>query len=270
MPESVSCVKKNRVWGVFYPIFVYYLISAFVFFALNIILGEAQELYMLKQAISSGATIPALFALWKQEKEIEDVVYGKQKCEIGNYIMQAVLAGVSMGAAGIALNNFIAMTPLVQVSEGFQTANENFFGGGVLMQILASCVVVPIAEELLFRGIVLKRVVLLTGERMGILFSAILFGVIHMNLVQFLYAFALGILLAVIVEKTGKVSLAVIGHATANLIAILRASGGILDFSYQPTIAGISFSVGMLMVGIGGAIVLSWYSHKKETENKSS
>ena len=169
-------MKKNRVWEVFYPIFVYYLISAFVFFALNILLGEAQEIYMLKQAISSGATIPALFALWKQDSDIEKVVYGKQKLEIGKYIPQAVFAGVSVGAVGVALNNFIAMTPLVQVSAGFQSANENFFAGEVLMQILASCVVVPIAEELLFRGILLKRVSLLTGERAGILFSAILFG----------------------------------------------------------------------------------------------
>lgn len=257
-------MKMNRVWAVFYPIFVYYLISAFVFFALNILLGEAQEIYMLKQAISSGATIPALFALWKQDNEIEKVVYGKQKLEIGNYIPQAVLAGVSVGAVGIALNNFIAMTPLIQASESFQTANENFFGGGVWMQILASCVVVPLAEELLFRGIILKRVSLLTGEKTGILFSAILFGVIHMNLVQFLYAFAVGILLAMIVVKTRRFSFAVIGHAAANLIAILRASGGVLDFSYQPTMAGISFSMGMLVLGFGGAILLFWYSHKTE------
>ena len=81
-------MKKNRVWGVFYPIVVYYLISTFVFFALNILLGEAQEIYMLKQAISSGATIPALFALWKQDNDIEKVVYGKQKLEIGKYIPQ--------------------------------------------------------------------------------------------------------------------------------------------------------------------------------------
>ena len=263
-------MKKNRVWEVFYPIFVYYLISAFVFFALNILLGEAQEIYMLKQAISSGATIPALFALWKQDSDIEKVVYGKQKLEIGKYIPQAVFAGVSVGALGVALNNFIAMTSLVQVSVGFQSANENFFAGEVLMQILASCVVVPIAEELLFRGILLKRVSLLTGEKAGILFSAILFGVIHMNLVQFIYAFAVGILLALIVVRTKRISLAMIGHATANLIAILRAASGVLDFSYQPTMAGIAFSMGMLILGIGGGILLFQYSYKAGIGNKSS
>lgn len=259
-------MKKNRVWAVFYPIFVYYLISAFVFFALNIILGEAQEIYMLKQLISSGATIPFLTALWKQDNEAERVVYGKGKRSLKQYMMQAAVTCVAAGAFGIALNNFIAMTPLVQVSESFQSANENFFGGGVWMQILASCVVVPVAEELLFRGIVLKRAMMFAGEGVGIFYSAVLFGIIHMNLVQFIYAALLGTLLAVIVTKTRKVSLAVFGHAAANLIAILRAASGILDFSYHPTPIGIGFSVGMLVLGVGAMMVLVRYSKESAME----
>lgn len=253
-------MKKSSVWAVFYPIFVYYLISACVFFSLNILIGEAQEIYMLKQLISSGATIPCLIAFWKQDNEAERVVYGKQKRSLKQYMMQAALTCMAVGAFGIAVNNFIAMTPLVHVSAGFQTANENFFGGDVLMQILASCVVVPVAEELLFRGIVLKRGAMLASEGMGIFCSAVLFGIIHMNLVQFIYAALLGALLAVIVTKTRRVSLAVLGHATANLIAILRASSGILDFSYQSTVAGIGFSVGMLVHGVGAMMVLVRYS----------
>jgi len=249
-------MKKSSVWAVFYPIFIYYLISAFVFFALNILLGEAQEIYMLKQLISSGATIPFLTALWKQDTDAEKVVYGKVKKSLRQYVCQIVLSCVAIGACGVALNNFIAMTPLVDASASFQTANENFFSGGVLLQILASCVVVPVAEELLFRGIVLKRGTMLAGEGMGILYSAVLFGIIHMNLVQFIYAVLLGALLAVIVAKTRRVSLAVLGHATANLIAILRAASGILNFSYQPTLAGIGFSIGVAVLGIGAMFLL--------------
>lgn len=255
-------MKKNRVWVVFYPIFVYYLISAFVFFALNILLGEAQEIYMLKQSISSGATIPFLVTLWKQDNYAEKVVYGEEKTSLRQYVCQIMLGCIGVGAVGVALNNFIAMTPLVQISTGFQNANENFFGGDILLQILASCVVVPVAEELLFRGIVLKRVAMLAGEGMGILYSAVLFGIIHMNLVQFLYALLIGAILAVIVTKTKRVSLAVFGHASANLIVILRGESGALDFSYQPTLAGIGFSVGISLLGIGALIVLFRYSRK--------
>ena len=251
-----STLKKFNVIEILYPIGMYYLVSGFVFFALNILFGEAQEIYMVKQLISSGATIPFLVATYKQDLYTEHVVYGKRKSEPGKYALQFVLTVVSAGAFGVALNNFIAMTPLVEVSAGFQNANANFFAGGIGVEILASCVVVPIAEELLFRGIVLKRTTMMLHEKMGIVCSAVLFGAIHFNLVQFIYAILLGALLAVIVVRTGKVSLAVVGHAAANLIAVMRAETGILDFSYQPDMAGIGFSLAMVLLGATGIWLL--------------
>lgn len=243
-------MKKYQVLEILYPIGLYYLISGVVFFALNILLGESQEIYMMKQLISSGATIPFLLSLYKQDMYTEKVVYGKEKPDLGKFMLQIALSVVAAGAFGVALNNFIAMTPLVEVSAGFQNANENFFAGGLLVEILASCVVVPVAEEVLFRGIVLKRASMPFGEGTGIVCSALLFGVIHMNLVQFIYAVLLGALLAVIVVKTRRVSMAVIGHAVANLIAVFRAETGVLDFAYQPDVSGIGFSILMILVGI--------------------
>jgi len=251
-----STLKKFNVIEILYPIGMYYLVSGFVFFALNILFGEAQEIYMLKQLISSGATIPFLVATYKQDRYTEHVVYGKGKAEPGKFALQVILVAVSAGGFGVALNNFIAMTPLVEVSTGFQNANTNFFAGGIGIEILASCVVVPVAEELLFRGIVLKRTSVMLDVKMGIVCSAVLFGAIHFNLVQFIYAVLLGALLAVVVVKTGKVSLAVIGHAAANLIAVLRAETGMLDFSYQPDMAGIGFSMVMVMLGVAGLWML--------------
>ena len=57
-------------------------------------------------------------------------------------------------------------------------------------------------------------------------------------------------LLAYFVEKTRKVSLAVIGHMAANLAAILRAETGSLDFAYEPTMTGIGFTVMMASIGL--------------------
>ena len=249
-------MKKVSVIEILYPIGMYYLISGFVFFALNILFGEAKEIYMTKQLISSGATIPFLVATYRQELYAEKVVFGKRKIKPGKFAVQVVLTVFTVGALGVALNNFIAMTPLVEVSAGFQDANANFFAGGILIEILASCVVVPIAEEVLFRGIVLKRVWKQFDRKMGIICSAVLFGAIHFNLVQFVYAVLLGALLAGIVVKTGSISLAVVGHAAANLIAVLRAETGVLDFSYQPDMAGILFSLAMVTIGIVGAWIL--------------
>ena len=43
----------------------------------------------------------------------------------------------------------------------------------------------------------------------------------HVNLVQFFDAAVIGLLLAFVLEKTGKLSMAVFGHIAANLVAVL-------------------------------------------------
>lgn len=57
---------------------------------------------------------------------------------------------------------------------------------------------------------------------LAIMISALLFGVIHMNLVQFIYAGVLGILLAWFMEKAGHFYGAFLAHMGANLMAVLR------------------------------------------------
>ena len=96
------------------------------------------------------------------------------------------MAAAGAVTLGIAVNNIIAMTPLVQMSEGFQEANESFFAGTVVFELLGSCLVIPIAEELLFRGVVYKRLKLYFGVTPALIGSALIFGIMHVNLVQFL------------------------------------------------------------------------------------
>ena len=82
---------------------------------------------MLRQLICSAATIPATMSFYKQDKIAEQVVYGTEKEKLDTkWLTDAVLAVVGAATLGIAVNNIIAMTPLVQMSEGFQEANQSF------------------------------------------------------------------------------------------------------------------------------------------------
>ena len=90
--------------------------------------------------------------------------------------------------------------------------------------------------------------------------SALIFGIMHVNLVQFLYAAVIGLLLAFVLEKTGKLSMAVFGHIAANLVAVLRTETGWLEFSFYPTVNGILFTVVMAVAGI--AVVSLFYRRK--------
>ena len=110
-----------KLWQIIYPIGIYYVVSSLMYFVLGLFLGDGQQTYMLRQLICSAATIPATMSFYKQDKIAEQVVYGTEKEKLDTkWLTDAVLAVTGAATLGIAVNNIIAMTPLVQMSEGFQ------------------------------------------------------------------------------------------------------------------------------------------------------
>lgn len=250
--------NNNRIWQVVYPIGIYYVVSSLMFFALSFLFEDSERTYMLRQLICAVFTIPFTMSFYKQDMRAEDIVFGKKERGIdGRRIGGILIAALSAGALGIAVNNTIAYTPLMKVSAGFQEANEAFFGGSFAIELLGSCLMIPIAEELLFRGVVYKRMSRLAGDKLAIVFSALLFGVLHANLGQFFYAAVVGALLAFLIRQTGSLLNAIVGHMAANTIAVIRAETGWLDFSYHPNAAGIGFTVFMFAVAAGFLWVLA-------------
>lgn len=252
-------MKKTRsykIWQVIYPVGIYYVVSSVVYFFLGLLLGTEQQSYMMRQLICAAVTIPAIMSFYRQDKQIEDNVYGRQKLAFDAKLVRDILLAITSGMTlGIAVNNIIAMTPLIQMSAGFTQANESFFAGQVIYELLGSCLLIPIAEELLYRGVVYKRLRLLAGTIPAILCSALIFGLMHVNLVQFLYAGILGILLAFLLERTRCLYAPILGHIAANVAAVVRQETGVLSFSYEPTAAGIGFTFVMLAIAAG----LIWY-----------
>ena len=251
-----------RIWQIVYPIGIYYVVSSLIYFALELLIGTAVETYMLRQLVCAACTIPVTLRFYQQDAVIRNTVYGKKQLKLdGAQIKNILCTLIAAAALGIAVNNIIAMTPLVQLSEGFQTANLSFFAGKVIFEFLGSGFVIPIAEELLFRGVVYKRLKLYFGMTPALIGSALIFGIMHVNLVQFLYAAVLGLFLAFVLEKTGLVSMAVLGHITANVIAIIRTEYNWLTFSFYPTSAGILFTSTMAIVGM--AVVIYFWKYMK-------
>lgn len=251
--------SKNRfeLWQILYPIAIYYVVSSLVYFGLEVIFGvTTTENYMIRQLLCGAISIPFILRFYLADKKMRDVVYGAKKFKLdGIQIKNILLTIVTVGTAGMAVNNLIAMTPLVDMSSGFQNANASFFGGEVLFQLLGSCLVIPIAEELVFRGVVYQRLRVYFDMWVALLVSAVIFGIVHTNLVQFVYAALLGMLLAFLYEKSGFFYVPVLGHVTANVIAVVRTATGWLSFSYEPTAAGI----GVTLVLFAAAAVLIWY-----------
>jgi len=86
----------------------------------------------------------------------------------------------------------------------------------------AICILVPVAEEIVFRGAILRVLLDFFGKKMhwiAILISALVFGAAHMNLAQFLHATLLGLLLGWLYYRTGSIFPGIVLHWVNNTVA---------------------------------------------------
>lgn len=82
---------------------------------------------------------------------------------------------------------------------------------------LATIIMAPIVEELIFRGITLKLAMKINGSFwVANILQALLFGIAHMNWVQGSYAFCLGIVMGYVVKKYKTLYASIMLHAVFN------------------------------------------------------
>lgn len=78
-------------------------------------------------------------------------------------------------------------------------------------------VVGPLVEECIFRKFIIDRT-RVYGEKLSILFSALLFAFFHMSVQQFFYAFAIGLVLGYLYMRTGCLRAVWLVHAAINFL----------------------------------------------------
>lgn len=100
-------------------------------------------------------------------------------------------------------------------------AQEALFAGGMAVQILAMGVLVPVTEELIFRGLIYRRMRKLLPYGQAVILGALLFAVYHGNVIQMVFAFPMAVIMSVIYEKGGLFRYPVFFHMGCNLTAIV-------------------------------------------------
>ena len=111
---------------------------------------------------------------------------------------------------------------LINRLTGSPATSEMLPSGGpeLLVQFLALCVMPAIAEELLFRG-AFQGLMRPCGSAAAIFAPALLFGVLHLDLAQGLTAFACGVFLGWLAERSGSILPGMLLHFVNNALAFL-------------------------------------------------
>ncbi|TWT25321.1 CPBP family intramembrane glutamic endopeptidase [Planomicrobium sp. CPCC 101110] len=85
-----------------------------------------------------------------------------------------------------------------------------------LFTLIIITVVGPIAEEFIFRGVLLKRIIVKTTMWSGVIISSLIFGMLHADIVG---AFLFGVLASLLYLRTGNLLVPILFHAVNNTVA---------------------------------------------------
>lgn len=94
------------------------------------------------------------------------------------------------------------------------------FGGKVLLVVMV-CVMAPIAEELMYRGLLLRSVARQAPMAVAVIVSAVVFGAMHFQAVQTLGLVVFGLIVGSLVARTGRLGTSMVAHAAFNAVTVI-------------------------------------------------
>ena len=178
--------------------------------------------------LSALATIILTGILFARDRKLEQKarIMLPERAPISKY-WSVVVFGI---AGCIAATCLMAMIQLAFYDEQYQQTAQITYSAGFLMQILGLGVVLPVAEELMFRGILYKRFRERQGFWYSALWSSLLFSFMHSNTTQMIYTFLLGVLLAYLYEKFGSFRAPVVLHILLNTGSVVFTELGVFGW----------------------------------------
>lgn len=165
-----------------------------------------------------------LYGYWWSRKR---KTFGARSMTLRGFRPFFVIAGVILFVLGAqVVSNFLVSLvssvfpkALAQYSKMLKAAGLD--GSLPPLMIIYTAVLGPITEELAFRGLSLGYFQKSVTFAWANIFQALLFGLIHGNLIQFVYAFILGLLFGYIAHRTGSLMVTIILHVCFNSMSFL-------------------------------------------------
>lgn len=191
------------------------LSTAIIFIIKKAGMGEqtvASFSYIVQFVILYTIGFPMMFFLVKgiPAREIP-----KKKLGVGKFIACICVTYTIMticNVIGIVLNSHIGK---ITGKGGMNPIMDVLGSLSVIVQVLFAVICAPIFEELAFRKFLLDRISGF-GEVTAVFVSGLMFGLLHGNLAQFTYAFGMGLFLAYIYIRTGKIIYTIMIHMIVN------------------------------------------------------
>lgn len=202
---------------------------------MNIALENAEKVMLFLQqysvqilGVAAVCTVPLTLTLFLKDRKqgrLLDIPSNK-KADSWKY------AGIFLFGVifCVGMNCLAVMTNLAFASETYQETSQVLYSASFPVQILCLGFLVPVAEELMFRGVMFPRYKEQGSFLKAAVCSALLFSITHGNIVQLIYTFILGMFLAYVYEKYGSFKAPILLHIVANLTSLLLTETGAFEW----------------------------------------
>ncbi len=240
-PQPESSLKKT--WNILMPFVVYFiahdLAQVLLAFLMNMSLGlgGSYSEYILARTQTVNAVLNALSLLigmafvWPIAKtefrfarlRQEGFQATRQASSRTNTIAAYILLAVFAITLALGTNLLLMLTGIAGKSPSYQDVAARQFGVAFGAGVVIYGVLSPLAEEIVFRGLIYNRMKRYFNPVLSIIICGILFGGYHGNLVQGIYGCILGIAIAFSYELFRSFTAPVLFHSLANLSVFIVA-----------------------------------------------
>ena len=141
----------------------------------------------------------------------------KYRTNIKEYIYGLFFLGAHLY---IFSNTFGILIQRIEVSQRVVEAFDRMFMNPITA-FISICIIAPIFEEIVYRGIILEQLSKRYGMATSIIISALIFGLVHWNFHQGVNTFFVGLILGFIYLKTKSLLLCIFWHFANNFLVFI-------------------------------------------------
>ena len=201
-----------------------FLLWSFLYFAVGIIgvfLGHiCKSEEIMKWTLALGYLLISIVYFGKH---CVDLSFGRiERRMVWPAVGMSVLVAVAYLFVSFFVISMLDIYLFMEESESLNKSDPNLFSG--IVGILHSCIIVPIVEEIGFRGIFLAGLLKSRCRPwLAILITAIVFALFHMSLVKIISTFGFGIIIGWLYWRTGSIIPGIVIHIVNNSLCIVFA-----------------------------------------------
>lgn len=132
-----------------------------------------------------------------------------------------LVCAISVLCISVVLEPLMSLIPMPEAFK--EMFRKVFYDTPLWDMVLCSCILAPILEETLCRGIMLRGMLSHRSAKSAIVWSALIFAVMHANPWQAIPAFAIGVFFAWMYVRTGSLRLTIFLHFVNNSAAAISS-----------------------------------------------